>query len=96
MITVYDKEKEFDKDCRERLEELRSYCVLHNIPFYFTACIKNNEEESVYVSEGSLTGSSGIKLKNDRLKKHLLVGLDFDVVPKREELEIQMIDPDQL
>lgn len=95
-MASFDKREEFEKNCRSHLEEIRSWCILYGIPFYFSACVKNDDKGSVYINEAALTSTTGVKLTNDQLKKHLLVGLDFDVVPRRTDMEIQTEDPDSM
>ena len=95
-LTQFDKQKIFDEKCASLLMQLKSVCALEEIPFYYTICVANSEKGSVYVSDGLLTGASGIHLKDDRIKKNLLVGLGFDVIPKRNDIEIQMESPDML
>ena len=92
----FDKRELFEKECRVHLENLRSLCTMFQIPFYFSACVADSGKESEYIREAVLTSTTGVKLSNDQLKKHLLVGLEFDVIPKKSNLEIMMIDPDSI
>jgi hypothetical protein len=93
-MATFDKRAEFEDKCREHLEELKGLCTMYGIPFYFTACLKNDEEKSTYITDAVLTSTTGVQLTDDQLKKHLLVGLGFDVIPHRADLEIMMDDPD--
>ena len=95
-LTQFNKQKIFDEKCAPLLKQLRNMCALEEIPFYCTACVANSEKGSVYVCDGLLTGASDMQLKDDRMKKHLLVGLGFDVIPKRNDIEIQMDSPDMM
>ena len=89
-ITKYDKSDNFEKDCRELLEKLILKCSLNNIPFFFTAATKNNEHGTVYESDLVGVGSKSIKLKDDKISKHIAVQTGFDVIPHREDLEVDM------
>ena len=44
----YDKTKEYTKYVKPIVSELKKECGLNNIPFLFTAAIKNSESETVY------------------------------------------------
>ena len=96
-LTEFDKKAIFEKKCMPLLNEVKTICAVEGLPIYYTVCVANGENESVYMTDGFLTGSNDIHLKDDRFKKHLLVGLGFDVVPKREDdMVIQMDSPDAI
>lgn len=90
QIDVFDKTKVFKKECKPLLDELVLKCSLYKIPFFWTACVKNDENKSKYVNDAVATGSRDIKLTDDKISKFLAVINGFDVVPHREELEIDM------
>ena len=95
-MTIFDKEKAFQAECAEHLDRLRKHCIHIGVPFFFTACVRNDEQTgSKYISDGIITGSDGIELADDQIKRHLLVNIGFDVIPSKDDLEIQMDDPDQ-
>lgn len=87
---VFDKTKVFKKECQPILDELILKCSLHRIPFFWSACTKSNEDESIYTNDAVATGSRDIRLKDDRIAKFLAVLGGFDVVPSRKTLEIDM------
>lgn len=93
-MTTFNRREEFEKECKKYLDELKSWCTIYGIPFYFTACLENDNEKSTYVTDAALTTTIGVQLADDQLKKHLLVGLGFDVIPHRADIEIMMDDPD--
>lgn len=86
----FDKTEDFKEKCQPLLNELILRCSLLKIPFFWSACTKNNDEESVYNSDAVATGSRKIKLKDDKISKYIAVLNGFDVVPHRETLEINM------
>lgn len=86
----FDLSAEFEKKCQPILDELILQCSLLKIPFFWSACIKNNDEESVYFNDAVATGSRNISLKDDKISKYIAVLNGFDVVPHREILEINM------
>ena len=89
-VDEFDKSMEFKKQCKPLLDELELKCSLNKIPFFWTACVSNNNEKSVYENYAVATGSRGIKLKDDHIVKHIAVYNGFDVVPHRDVLEINM------
>ena len=95
-MTNFDKRKQFEEECRKTLTELVGKCNDLKIPFFWSCCVKNDETGSDYVSDGVMTGSNQIELKDDRIKRHLLVNIGFDVIPKKKDMEIFLDDPDQL
>lgn len=78
-LTIFDKTEEFEKNIRPELDKLVTLCSKYNVPFYATFCVKNNEEKSEYVSDAMCTGSKDIVLKEDRIKKSLLLSQGFNV-----------------
>ena len=107
QINQYDKRQIFEKHCRPMLDELILTCRLFGIPCFFTACVKNTEDGSDYIThvddsfsskdyinDAVCPGSKGIELKDDQITKYLAVAAGFDVVPKRENLEISFEDID--
>ena len=95
-MNEFKRREIFNEKCAPALLEIKRTCELYQIPFYFTACVEDNGEESVYITDAAFQEQTGVKLTDDRLKKHLLVGCGFDVVPKRKELEVILPDPDAL
>lgn len=95
-ISEFDKKKIWDEECQELVDTLRKKCIVYGIPFFWTACVKNTKTESVYMSNGVITGGNGIELYDDRLTRHLLVNVGFDAVPHEEKIEIQMDSPDDM
>lgn len=89
-ITIFDKRENFEKDCRELLDKLVLNCSLNNIPFFFTAATKNSEKGTVYESDLVGVASKNISLKDDKISKHIAVQSGFDVIPHKEDIEIDM------
>lgn len=89
-IYKFNKEKEFEKDCKPILDKLRLICSLYDIPFFWTACVKNDEKGSVYQNEIVGNLSRGINLKDDQISKHISVCMGFDTVPKKNNFEVDL------
>lgn len=86
----FDKREEFEKECKPLLDRLRLMCSLYDIPFFWTACVKNNDEKSEYINELVGNASRGINLKDDQIAKHISVCLGFDTVPKNDNIVIDL------
>ena len=99
-MTTFDWTKEFEEKCQKHLDAIQRQCEIYAIPFVFTACVKNDENGSQYIGACVGTGSSEIKLHDDKINKHLLVQAGFDVIPHRNEIELTMLadnaDPDDI
>lgn len=93
-VDCFDKKEIFEKNCRELLDKLVLECSLNKIPFFFTACVQNDRENSVYERGMVGPGSRAIHLADDQISKHLAVIRGFDVIPRREEIEINMDEID--
>ena len=85
----FDKEKEYKELCKRfKIEDFIEECRSEKIPFFITACVKNDENGSTYLSDASATGSQNIELKDDHIIKHISVLNGFDTVPHRRNIEM--------
>ena len=85
----FDKEKEYKELCKKfKIEDFIEECRSEKIPFFITACVKNDENGSIYLSDASATGSQNIELKDDHIIKHISVLNGFDTVPHRRNIEM--------
>ena len=73
----YDKTKEYTKYVKPIVSELKKECGLNNIPFLFTAAIKNSESETVYKNE-MLLAQTHVSLTDKRIARMLLRMNGFD------------------
>ena len=103
--TNFDKEKEFKEVCQPLLDKLIIACSLHHIPFFWTACVKNgpsgtsyqsgtDETHTKYVNDAAGSVSRGITLHKAQIVKHIAVAGGFDVIPHREDVEVNMDELD--
>lgn len=91
-VNHFDKEKIFEDNCRELLDELVLLCSIHRIPFFWTAAVKNNNESTEYISDGVGIASRSIVLKEDKISKHLAINAGFDVVPHHLTQELDSFE----
>lgn len=89
----FDKKKVYKELCKKyKIEEFIEECRSESIPFFITACVKNDEDGSEYVSDASATGSQGIRLKDDQIVKHISILNGFDAVPSKKKIELLFED----
>ena len=89
-LTVFDRTEAYKKNVEPLVKKIKNECSVLHIPFFFSACVKNSEEGSVYKNESHPCGSGGYKLKDDRITPHLGITLGFRAVPKTSMEEIMM------
>lgn len=94
--TAFDKSKEFNEKAKGLLDQLVTVCEMEKIPFFFSACVKNDDSESVYIADGHMTGSAGLTLKDDKINRHMLVQSGFSVVSNPFDMEIVLDNPDDM
>ena len=88
--TMFDQRALFDEKLKDHLHAIKKLCVIKRIPFYATFCVANNEEEgSVYVSDGYIPTANRIVLADDRFVRHVNVDAGFDTVPPRGPLHTE-------
>ncbi len=79
--TDYDKSELYENEIVPKLKELTILCKINRLPFIFSCCPVNKDGESVYKNDGVLTGSSELRLYDDRFVKFLLILRGANVAP---------------
>lgn len=90
-ITKFELSTTAKNEIDNKLEELLELCRIHRVPMFTSIAIGNSDEGTEYNNVTYNSPSHGIELKNDQIRKHILVANGFDVVPQRETVTI---DPD--
>lgn len=94
MIQTFFKEFKLDTDKKKELDrrmtELLEFCQGNKIPMFATVAIANDEHETQYENIVYGNMSHDIELKDDRIRKHMLIAKGFDAVPVRDSLTINM------
>lgn len=91
-ITKFELTKDAKKAIDKKLEELLELCRIHRVPMFTSIAIGNSEEGTEYNNVTYNSPSHGIELKDDQIRKHILVSNGFDVVPHRETITIDPND----
>lgn len=91
-ITSFELTRDAKKEIDNKLEELLELCRIHRVPMFASIVTGNSEEGTVYNNITYNSPSHGIELKDDQIRKHILVSNGFDVVPHRETITIDPND----
>lgn len=92
-VTEFNKAAAFNSEIQEKLHEIKSLCKKEGIPFFFSACIKNEKGGSEYTSEMLSPEICGVALSKDWISKFCDITLGFDAVPPSSLIEV---DADKL
>lgn len=88
MNTNYKLNKEQKEAVEARLKSLLEVCQIYHLPMFAAVAIKNTDNETEYSNIIYNGGSHNVSLKDDKIKKHMLVANGFEPVPPREKIEI--------
>ena len=67
------------------ITEAIALCGALSIPIFFSACVKNEPKQSVYIADGLSPEVLGVGLAGDFFPDMLNVLLGFDTVPSPEK-----------
>lgn len=70
---------------KKQIDNLKKICSYYGIPMFATAALKDTENGTEYYSELYGATAHNIQLKEDRIRKHILIQDGFVPVPPREE-----------
>lgn len=87
--TIYDKSELFEEKVRPLMKQITDICRTNSIPFFFSAAVKNQVDDTKYENIALTALPMGIYLKNDQLVEHIKVSSGFiasppDVIPDLE------------
>lgn len=87
--TNFDKTEFYEQEIKEKLIEIKRICNRNQIPFYFSACIKNTEEDgSVYINEMINAKTNNIVLRDDKFPDYLNVFNGFKTTYFQDDFAI--------
>lgn len=75
---------------QDKMKELMEVCQIYRLPMYACVAVDNSGDTTEYESNVYNPASHNIQLKDDRIRKHLLIADGFDVVPKRNIVSVDM------
>ena len=85
---TYKKNDVFSNEILEKVYELKVLCKKENIPFFFAACVENNDEASKYELEMLSAAICDTKLTDDWISKFVAITRGFNAVPEEKPVEI--------
>lgn len=96
MIQTFFKEFELDKEKKnelnKRMTDLLEFCQGNKIPMFATVVISNSKEKTEYENIVYGNKSHDLELKDDRIRKHILVAKGFEAIPPRDSLTINLAE----
>ena len=72
------------------MTDLLEFCQGNKIPMFTAVAVENNENETKYENMVYGNYSHYIELKDDRIRKHMMIANGFEVVPPRDTLTINL------
>lgn len=78
--TEFDKSEIFNEHIAPLIEKIDALCTANQIPFYFTAAVKNSAAGTTYESRARTAVPMGVSLMNDLMVNHVKVNAGFEVV----------------
>lgn len=90
MSSIYCLSEEQCQIVEKKLLSLLETCQTLQIPMFATVAISNDEEETKYNRIVYSAQAHQMRLKNDQIRKHILISNGFDAVPARDAVEINM------
>lgn len=96
-ITEFDKTEDFTQKIEPIIKELVKICKFYEVPLYVTACTKSDSTSTTYRNFHVSTAINNHNLKDDQIRKHILISNGFDAYQPSTFLEImadELIDED--
>lgn len=79
---------------REELEEAINrvlyICHMNQIPVFVSAAVKNSDEGTEYINSMFSSTANAINLKDDRIRKYMLIANGYEPVPPREVVDFDI------
>lgn len=96
-ITEFKVPKEVKNTIEELSEQLLKTCREYQVPMFLCIAEENNQEETVYSNAIYNPQSHGLVLKDDIIRKCMLLAHGFNAVPERSVVNLTMKDilPDE-
>ena len=90
---VFDNEAFYKKECAPLAQEVINVCTQRAIPVFVSAVVASSENNTVYMNNAFMTGSSDIHLYDDKFRYYLeIAGGGFKAVPNHFVQVVDMSD----
>lgn len=89
-ITNYKIQKEGYEQIDKALKDLLELCQIYHLPAFACVATENDDKETKYNAIVYSAQSHQINLKNDKIRKCMLIANGFEAVPARESFSMDM------
>ena len=94
MVKEFELTASQQKEIETQLKNLLELCQIHQVPMFACAAIKNKEGETLYNNIVYGGKSHNMEMYDDQIQKHILIANGFAAVPKREEMDFDLVEED--
>jgi len=92
-LTKFELNEIYENEIEPLVKKIDIICKANKLPYFFAACVKNDEEGSDYVYDGNLCGSNGFVLKDDKITDFLRLLVGFKIKSQEEKTGAYTITP---
>lgn len=89
-ITNYTLSKDAINEIDTKLRDLLEVCQIYHAPMFASVAIENSDEGTKYNNVTYSAQAHQISLKDDHIRKCILVADGFEAVPEREAVSFDM------
>lgn len=89
-FTKYEIDDYSYQEIDEQLKKLLELCQIYHLPMFACVSVKNDSNETKYDSVVYSPQAHQINLKDDRIRKCMLVANGFETVPPRDSFNLNM------
>ncbi len=74
---TFDKSEEYNRQIKKYVQKIKKACIDCNVPFFFAACVQNDENGSQYEMDSFSALSGDMHLTEDFFPEFMKVTLGF-------------------
>ena len=89
-ITTYKVDKQGQKEIEGRLKALLEVCQIYHVPMFASVAIENSEKNTTYNNIVYSAQAHQVFLKNDTIRRYMLIANGFEAVPARDAVSFDM------
>ena len=87
---MYNKKDYCKQEIEPLVAQLKTLCAKERIPFFFTACVADEEDNSEYYQELLSPGAIGIDIKDSKFERLMNVMRGFRTVPMHQDDSLEL------
>lgn len=91
-ITNFSVDSGQMKEVDAALKNLLNLCRLYQLPMFATVAVSNSNDGTKYASTIYEARAHDVELKEDLVRKHMLVAKGFEPVPKRDVISVNFAE----